>query len=115
MELNLRQSCFSLPVQTLESSDPQLARAVRNLRVLAGAHIDLLGIKRPPEEDYEDDVAYLRVDGELETLWRDWSDHREDIYWLENHDFSGKIVEIARFLSPEVAEEDLHDDFYLKS
>jgi len=115
MELNLRQSCFSLPPQALESSNPQLARAIRNLRVLASAHIELLSIKRPPEEDYEDDVAYITVDGELDTLWRDWSDPREDVYWLENQDFSGKIVEIARFLTPEVLEEAPDDDFYPRS
>ena len=114
MELNLRQSCFSQQAYALESVDFQLARAIRNLRVLAGAHIELLSIKRPPEEDFEDDVAYITVDGELDTLWRDWSDSREDVFWLENHNFSGKIVEIARFLTPEAAEEPTGDDFYPK-
>ena len=114
MELNLRQSCFSQPAQALESTDPQLSRAVRNLRVLAGMHIELLKIKRPPDEGFEDDVAYLMIDGEPDTLWRDWTDHEEDIFWLENYNFTGKIVEIARFLTSEVLEEPADDDFYVE-
>ena len=96
--------------QSLISIDPRLERAVRDLRTLSGAEIELLSIKFPPDKDYEDRVAYIRLDGELDTLWKDWSDHREDIFWLENANISGKVVEIAQYLKIDKPEVDDFDE-----
>lgn len=76
-----------------------LAQAVDHLRVLSKANIDLIKIRNPSIDDYEDFVADIRIDGEKDCLWRDWSDPREDIFWLEELDFSGSLTEMSSFLS----------------
>jgi len=76
-----------------------MARAARDLEVLTHGVVQLIEVIFPPDDEYEAPVAKLWVLGEEETLWDDCTTAREDVFWLEKFDFSGTIVEIARFLT----------------
>jgi len=104
MDAHPYQSCVYGRDHDLGETDYHWGQVVRNLCVLTKAQIDLLGIRKSEIEDFEDFVADLRIDGQPDRLWRDWSNSRDDVYWLEELDFSGSLIEMSSFLT------EMHED-----
>ena len=96
MEHSLRQYCTCARPHDRELTDSLLERAVKHLQVHADVEVDLIGICK--DDDLDDTVALVTIEGCLDRLWRDWSDPRDNAYWLEGHDRSGTIKEIASSL-----------------
>ena len=96
MEHDLRQCCICTRSHDRGLTDSLLERAVKHLQVHADVEVNLIGICK--DDDLDDTVALVTIDGFLDRLWRDWSDPRDNAYWLEGHDRSGTIKEIASSL-----------------
>ena len=96
MEHSLRQYCICARPHDRGLTDSLLERAVKHLEVHTGMNVELVSVCKDAELD--DTVASITIDGFADRLWRDWSDPRDNAYWLEEHDRSGTIKEIASSL-----------------